>query len=464
MIQQNNLSFWVKSLQESDSPLLSQKSESILKEGAQFDIVIIGGGLTGLWLAYYLNRENPELSIAIFEKEQVGYGASGRNGGWLSREVPIVESRLKKKGVTERELALFYNAMTEAVAEVIDICEEEQIDCDLHQGGVLTIATNTAQVSRISEGPFREGESLLTKEESARLVNIPHVIQSHYDSVGARIQPFKLLMGLKHILIERGIWIYENREVISFSAQSITVAGDAVNAPLSLFATHIICCTESYSESLLQDHKVIPMNSSIIVTEVISEERWAKIGWENRALLADDAHLFFYAQRTADNRILIGGRGSPYQYGGKDAGDGLLDDAVQQQLLTRLHELFPWEEFKVEYAWKGSIGVTRDWCASVSFDEKTKNGKIYGFVGSGVTTTNLAARTMRDRILAKSSKLTRLPWNNHDSPKWEREPLRYLAIHGMYGLLRYSDYLERQKKLKKTSFVAQFAYKICGLA
>ena len=463
MIKQNNISFWAKSLESDDSALLSLRGTEHLGEAHYFDVAIIGGGFTGLWLAYYLKKTAPLLKIAIFEKEQIGYGASGRNGGWLSREVPVVASKLKRKGFSNADIQALHDAMAASVEEVIAVCKAEAIECDLHLGGVLTIGTNAAQVSRFMAEERDVHESILTKEESCDKINIPNTLKAHYDEIGARIHPLKLILGLKQVLLAQGVVMYENREVLSFSEKSLQVVGDNAGSSITVSADNVICCTEAYSEPLLKDRNIIPINSSIIVTEVISADRWKKIGWKNYELLADDAHLFFYAQRTQDNRILIGGRGSPYQYGGKDAGNGELDGKVQDLLLKRLHDLFPWEHFKIDYAWKGSIGVTRDWCATVTYDDKSKIGKIYGFVGSGVTATNLAARTMCDRIMNNKSTLTTLPWNDYQSQKWEPEPFRYVAIQGIYGLLRYSDYLEREKQLKNTAFVAQFAYKICGL-
>lgn len=468
MIKQKNISYWVKSLEVINSPLLSLEGALTLNEGTSFDVAIIGGGLTGLWLAYYLSEENPNLKIGIFEKAQVGYGASGRNGGWLSSEVPVELPALKKRSITDEAIAEIYAKMAEAVDEVERVTIAENIDCDLYRGGILTLATNQAQLSRLTAEALGQDEKILDQDEAYERIHTK-AIGAHYDPVGARIHPLKLLLGLKRILLKRGIFIYENREVLAFKAGQLTVAGNdennkiGANKGINITASQIICCTEAYSEPLLKDHKVIPINSSIIVTEIISEERWKKIGWENRELLADNAHLFFYAQRTADDRILIGGRGTPYNYGGKDAGIGTLDQKTQDALFKRLHELFPWESFKIEYAWCGSIGVTRDWCATVSYDESQKIGKIFGFVGSGVTTTNLAARTMCDHLLQRDSDLTQLLWNDHISPKWERDPLRYVAIHGIYALLRYSDHLERKRSLKETAFIAQLTYKICGL-
>lgn len=461
MIEQNNISFWVKSLAAIESPLLSLAGAQSLPPHPTFDIAIVGGGLTGLWLAYYLQQAEPDLSIAIFEKEQVGFGASGRNGGWLSREVPIeVKPLLKRAGITETDIAALYDAMEEAVSEVIRVTETEGIECDIAMGGVLTIATNPAQQARLSADELRKSESLLSKAAVRSRINIPSAIAGHYDAVGARIHPLKLLLGLKQLLLARGIKIYEHRKVSSISSGALMV-WEGIDE-IEVYASKIVSCTEAYSQPLLRNRKVIPVNSSIIVTEVIGAARWEKIGWEQCELLADDAHLFFYAQRTFDDRILIGGRGSPYQFGGKDAGNGTLDPKTQAQLLARLHALFPWEDFRIEYAWRGSIGVTRDWCATVTYDALSGLGQIFGFVGSGVTTTNLAARTMADRLLGRRSTFTKLPWNDHDSPCWEPEPLRWIAIQSMYQLLGYADFLEMKRQLTDTAYIAKLTYKICG--
>ncbi len=460
MITQDNISFWIKSLEESQSSLLSITGEFSLPDNYVTDITIIGGGLSGLWLAYYLQKADPTLSITIFEKKQIGYAASGRNGGWLSSEVPIEKMALLKKGFTVAEIDALYIAMKDSVTEVQNICLKEQIDCDLVQGGILTIATNQAQKARLSQMPLDNDSDLLSGKNAQKRINIPSIIGAHYNKIGCKIHPLKLLLNLKKILIERGIKIYENHPVLSIKKNHVTVASGGQIKTIT--SEHIITCTEASSSIFLKKNRVIPINSSIIVTEVISPERWEKIGWEGRELLADDAHLFFYAQRTFDNRILIGGRGSPYQFGSRDAGNGYLDPQVAQLLLKRLHELFPFEKFTIAYAWKGSIGVTRDWCATVSYNTIEKIGHIYGFVGSGITATNLAARTMLDKILAKKTDLTSLPWNDHVSPKWEPEPLRWCAIQSMYALLKYADYREKTKNLKNTSIIADFSYRITG--
>ena len=455
-----NLSFWMQSLPE--SMWTFQKPE--LKQ--QYDVAIIGAGFSGLWLAYYLKQAQPDIKIAIFEAKHVGYGASGRNGGWLSSNIPTIASNLlKNPAYTREDVVHLQRKVIDTIAEVQNVCEREQIDCDLHAGGMMFIATSDAQASRLQEyyqeelrcGFEADEISLLNGHQACAYLNIPSMHAATHYRHGARIQPAKLVLGLAKRLEELGVDIFENTPVQSLTQGALQAGGQRIEAG------NIIACTEGYTDRLLQDGKVIAVNSSIIMTQVLPFEFWQAIGWHNRELLGDMAHVYMYAQRTADNRILFGGRGAPYQYNNQDAAEGQLDGVTVSQLLQRLHQLFPMQNFQVEMAWKGSLGVTRDWNPSVTFNSQSGLGWIYGFGGNGVGPTNLAARNMSERILGLSSDLSRLPWNDYVCPTWEKEPWRWVGIQTMYQLLGLADQVENTFNLKRSVFFANTAYKICGL-
>lgn len=461
-----NIAFWVKSTekpnQSADANYINQHSPMSDKK---YDVSIVGGGFTGLWLAYYLIKNNPELNIALFEAKQVGYGASGRNGGWLSTNLPgVIGQLLKRKHVTQDDIIHLQRKVNETIHEVNDVCQQESIDCDFFEGGLLNIATNKAQSNRLIDlkaehlkyGFDADKLMLLTAEEAKKHINIDVIESALYYKQGARIQPFKLILGLKSFL-EAKIDFFENTPVTNFKQGAIYTKDRKIDSDA------IICCTEGYSGPLLGKRSVIPINSSIIATNVLPSDFWEKANWNNNELLGDLAHQFIYAQRTEDNRIIIGGRGAPYQYNAKTSGHGHLDANTQKQLLNRLQFFFPNYKFDVDYAWKGSLGVTRDWCPTVTYNPNSNVGYIYGFAGHGVGPTNLAARTMVDRILGKSTDLTKLPWNEHKSPKWEPEPFRWLAIHGMYKWLSFTDYAESKFNLKKSPSLTNFLYKLGGL-
>lgn len=175
-----------------------------------------------------------------------------------------------------------------------------------------------------------------------------------------------------------------------------------------------------------------------------------------------------YAQRTADDRIALGGRGVPYRFGSRTDNDG----RTQQATIDALHEIlvrfFPsLAGVRVAHAWSGVLGVPRDWCATVTLDRSTGLGWAGGYVGSGVATTNLAGRTLRDLIQQDSGQagptdLTALPWVDHKVRKWEPEPFRWLGVQGMYATYRTADRRELTTHSAQSSRLARMADRVAG--
>jgi glycine/D-amino acid oxidase-like deaminating enzyme len=210
------------------------------------------------------------------------------------------------------------------------------------------------------------------------------------------------------------------------------------------------------------------MNSSMIATEPLTEEQWAAIGWDGRETLGDMAHAYMYAQRTADGRIALGGRGVPYRFGSRTDNDGRTQDETIDALGEILTRFFPaLAGVRIAHAWSGVLGVPRDWCATVTLDRATGLGWAGGYVGSGVATANLAARTLRDLVQQDSGQagrtdLTELPWVNHKVRKWEPEPFRWLGVQGMYATYRAADQRERLHPGTGSSRLAQVADRVAG--
>src|SRR5262249_44940960 len=154
---------------------------------------------------------------------------------------------------------------------------------------------------------------------------------------------------------------------------------------------------------------------------------WEQLRWEHSDTLRDAAHAYCYLQRTADCRVAIGGRGVPYRYGSRTDRAGEAHGRTIDELRERLRRLLrvP-REVRVERAWGGVLGVPRDWCPSVGLDRSSGLAWAGGYVGDGVSTTNLAGRTLRDLVLGEETELTRAPWVGHRSGSWEPEPLRWL--------------------------------------
>jgi glycine/D-amino acid oxidase-like deaminating enzyme len=185
------------------------------------------------------------------------------------------------------------------------------------------------------------------------------------------------------------------------------------------------------------------MNSHMIVTEPLSPQAWQEIGWDGAETLADEAHAYMYAQRTADGRIALGGRGVPYRYGSAVDRLGETDPSTVAALTDVLRRLFPAAgSAPIAHAWCGVLGVSRDWCATVTYNPASGLGWAGGYAGHGVAAANLAGRTLADLVLAEPSALTALPWVGHRSRAWEPEPARWAGVQGLYALYRLADRLE----------------------
>jgi glycine/D-amino acid oxidase-like deaminating enzyme len=204
------------------------------------------------------------------------------------------------------------------------------------------------------------------------------------------------------------------------------------------------------------------MNSAMIVTEPLPDDVWDAIGWTGSEVLGDCANAYCYAQRTADGRIALGGRGIPYRFGSRTDVDGRTQDWTIDSLTQTLHTLFPaTSDTRIEHAWCGVLGVPRDWCASVTFDPTTGLGSAGGYVGSGLTTTFLAGRTLADLALGRDSDLVALPWVGRKVRRWEPEPLRWLGVRAMYGLYRAADRRENAG-LARPSRLARIGDRLTG--
>lgn len=430
----------------------------------RYDLVIVGGGFTGLWAAYHAATTGAADSIAVLEAERVGYGASGRNGGWLSTLIPG-NPRVYEKNRGLESVRTLQRMLVDSIDEVVDVARQHGIDAGVKRGGNLQVATTAAGLARLKAGRsselrygLREDEVLeLSPEESMARIAIAGTVGATLIPPSTRIQPMRLVTGLADLVERLGVEIFEDTRASRIDPGRVSTTRGPVHA------AKILVCTEGYSGGLAPGNRVIPINSSMIATEPLAPEKWARIGWEGHELLGDTGHAFIYAQRTDDGRIAIGGRGAPYGYGGDTAGDGALPPRVVAQLRTRLDDLFPGLDADVAHAWRGVLGVSRDWCATVRWDTDAGVGLAQGYAGHGVTAAYLAAKTLVDRAAGRDTDATRLPWNDHESGRWEPDPIRWLGIHSLYRVLGWADGYERHHQRPETPWPARLAARVAGM-
>src|SRR6266496_413597 len=375
---------------------------SSLPGSTEADVCIVGAGYTGLWTAYYLSRADPGLRIVVLEASFAGYGASGRNGGWVTAELPGSRARYARHPQGRNGVRELERHLRDTVDEVARVCAAEGIDAGLVKGGTLTVATSAAQEARLRRrleqdrawGDDAGTVRYLEKTELDDHLRLTGALGALYSPHCARMQPADLVAGLAETVTRAGVRLYEATEVTSISAgRARTPAGD-VRAP------YIVRCTEGYTADIPGQHRtLLPMNSSMIITGPLGDEAWKSIGWDRFETLGDEAHAYIYAQRTADGRIALGGRGVPYRFGSGVDHDGAIAPSTIAQLGRVLRRMFPVAAGAgLEHAWCGVLGVPRDWCATVTLDSQTGLGWAGGYSGHGVAASNLAGRTLAAHV------------------------------------------------------------------
>lgn len=442
-------------------------TRSALSGDIKADICIVGAGFTGLWAAWWLRQALPDRSIVIVEAQRVGYGASGRNLGWLSGK-PVGDRRQLSDGPDGPDGPIVLRrACIDAITEIPALMRENGIDIEARQVGYLQVARNPAEMARV-HAYLAERDSwhmtetdlrFLTAQEIRDRVRIDGAVGGLFSPHCVRIQPAKLVLGLARVVEARGVTIYENTRATEIAPQCVRTDKGTVRAPVVLSAMEAYgTTTRGYKRTIL------PMRSNVIATEPLSPQEWDAIGWKGGEGIFGSQHWPYFLTQTADGRILIAGRGFPYRFDSREDEDGLLGAGPIRQLQQGLKTLFPAIRPTVAHAWCGLFGIPRDWAPSVSFDPATGLGTAGGYGGQGVGSSYVAGRTLADLVAGRQTQWTRLPWTNRRSPDWEVEPLRWLGARASYHLFRMADTVEERSNSSDMSGFARLARRISGRA
>jgi glycine/D-amino acid oxidase-like deaminating enzyme len=439
-------SFWLETAGEDLVP------RPALDGAERADVAILGAGFTGLWTAYYLLKNDPSLRVVVLESEVAGFGASGRNGAWCGSGFPVSPGELARRFGREaaRDLIL---EMQSTVSEVGRVAEAEGIDAQYFHGGMFRVARGRSQLPSVHAvheaysalglgGDYR----VLDAEETNRRVRITGAKGALYSPHCASVHPGRLVRGLARAVERLGGTIFERSPVVGFetggSPRFATAHGE-------VRAGTIVLAGEAYLTRFRELHRqLLPIYSLIVLTEPLSEAQWEEIGWEGRECLASNRYSVDYLSRTADGRILFGGRGAPYHYGSRIKDEYDRHAPTHEMLRRAAKSWFPaLGDARFTHAWGGPLAVPRDWMPTMSYNPKSGVATARGYTGQGVATANLSGRTLADLILGRDTDIARLPTVNHRSQSWEPEPLRWLGVRYVQrGLMRIDDRAERSGK------------------
>lgn len=437
-----SLSLWHETADDDWTP------RARLPGDTEADVAVVGAGFTGLWTAYHLARADPGVRVVVLEREVAGFGASGRNGGWCSALFPASPAQTARQAGGDRSGAVgLLRALQQSVRQVGDVVAEEGIDAHYRRGGTLNLARSPVQARRVAAevaearawGLGPDDLALLDAAEAAGRCAATGVRGATYTPHCAAVHPARLVRGLARAAERRGVVVHEQTAVRDVQPHLVSTEHGTVRA------RHVVRATEGYTGSLASQRRaVVPVYSLIVATEPLPDRVWDGIGLRERETLTDARHLIVYAQRTADGRLVFGGRGAPYHFGSgvRDSYDA--EPRVFAQLEESVREMFPQlSGRRFTHRWGGPLGIPRDWHASVGLDRATGFAWAGGYVGDGVGAAQLAGRTLADLLLDRDTPLVHLPWVGHRSPRWEPEPLRWLAVNAGLRAMTAADVEER---------------------
>ncbi len=417
------------------------------------DVVIVGAGFTGLWTALALTDTDPSLRVVVVEQETVGFGASGRNGGFC--QASLTHGLANGIRHFPDELAILEREGIANLRGLIAFTRAHDIGCDLEETGGLAVADQAYQVDEFKawvDEAAEWGEELTFLDRDA----VQAEVHSPLWQAGLRasaereilVDPAKLARGLARVCDERGIALYEHTRVSRVERRAggvrLTTADGA-----SLIADHVVVATSAYSGWLRRlESQFVPVYDYVLVTEPLTPEQLRSIGWAGRQGMGDANNQFHYFRLTADNRILWGGYDAIYH---RNNGVGPQFDqrpATFDKLEAHFRRAFPQlADVGFPYRWGGAIDTTSRF--TVTFGQGLGGRLTYaiGYTGLGVGASRWAAGVVRDFILRPDSDLLRLDFVRSRPFPFPPEPLRSVAVNLVRHELDRADRNEGRRGL-----------------
>ncbi len=412
-----------------------------LQGDLKVDIAIIGAGFTGLSTAYNLRKEDPGVSVAVLEAEVVGFGASGRNGGF-SMTLFGLEPAVTKALFDQQRTVEAHRYMERSVDYVDELIREHNLQSDYWFPGFLRAATTPGYVKRIQHdleiltSLGITGITWIEADEIRKQVNSPRFLGGWWEPRSGLLNPAKHVRELKRLAIQLGVRVYEETPVLDIQRNadfSLTTPHGKVSAKKVIFATN------AYSHLIPQlKRKQIPAFTHMVVTEPLSQAQLDEIGWKNRQGVEDARNLVHYFRLTIDNRLTIGGSDVSLAYGRDMERDMNIDT------FTRLERdilwLFPHlKGIQITHRWGGPVSVPLQMVPAIGYLGDQRAMYSLGCVGHGVSMTHLNGRTLADLALERKTDLTEVWFVNRHIIPWPPEPIRMAASQVIRGYLRLED-------------------------
>lgn len=404
-----------------------------VEPGQRFDVVIVGGGYTGLWTAYHLLARDPGLSVAVLEREEVGFGASGRNGGFAMTRIGNSLHQMVRDHGVERTRAV-QHATEQAVDGLVATVEREAIDCELRRGGLLVVATNETQerkvrrdlaaVEQLGLTAIRE----LSQEAVQGKVHSPTYRMAMEEDCCAVVHPAKLARGLADVVVAKGVALFERVGTAAMTDEGARVRVDTSDGPV--YGEQAIIATNAWAagEPALS-RRVLPMYSYIIGTEPLSEDEWEEVGWSEWQAIEDKRVNLLYYRRTLDGRIMFGGRDHTATFRSRIGPRYDRNEHIFGLLQESFVHTFPQlDAVRFTHAWGGPVAMTPDFLPQFgSLSPRVHYG--VGYCGHGVAPSYLGGEILTDLMRGETSARTELLFVNPHVGRFPPEPVRFAGAY-----------------------------------
>ncbi|TNM41891.1 FAD-dependent oxidoreductase [Nocardioides albidus] len=420
--------FWIEDLGERAAyPSLTRSIDT--------DLLVVGGGYTGLWTAVLAKQREPDRRVVLLEAQRIGWAASGRNGGFCAASITHGEENGRSRWPDQYdELERLGTANLAAIEATV---AEFAMDCDFERTGELDVAIEPHQVAALRES----GAEVIGGDALRALVDSPTYLAGVLDPDVALVHPAKLATELARVAVDLGVEIFESTRATGISGDGrqgpvrVTTTGGTVSARRVALATNVF-------PSLLARYRMhtVPVYDHVLMTEPLTAEQLASVGWEGRQGVGDMANQFHYYRLSRDNRILWGGYDAVYHFGRKVRPAYERRPETYRRLAEHFLTTFPQlEGLRFSHQWAGAIDTSTRFCA---FHGRAMNGRVAhtaGFTGLGVGASRFAADVMLDRLAGLDTERTRLDMVRRMPVPFPPEPIASIGIQATRWSLDRAD-------------------------
>ena len=407
------------------------------------DLVVIGGGFTGLWAALLAHDVDPDRDIVLIERTRIGDGGTGRNGGFVAASLTHGFGNGLSRWPGEMPTLLSMGQQN--LEDIETFIGLNGIDCDFRRAGEIDVAVADHQVAELREAAkemnaYGLGVEFLEGDQMRKRIDSPSYLAGLFDrSSVALVDPARLAWGLLETAKKRGIRVFENTEMTGFEDQGdqiVLSTGDH-----SITAKRAVVATNAFPSVISAiRHRVVPVYDYVLMTEPLTDEQWASVGWAAREGVGDSGNQFHYYRPTDDGRILWGGYDAIYHPGNGFGPQFDNDEDSYARLATHFLQTFPQlEGIRFTHAWGGAIDTCSRFTAFWGTEADGKIAYVAGFTGLGVGASRFGAQVALDLVDGYDTARTRLQMVRSQPMPFPPEPLRTLGIKWTTTSLQRAD-------------------------